>query len=96
MLKLVHETAKSIASPVVVALDAYFSSKLAWAAADDTVTETGERMVEIVTRAQTNTVAYTVPARPAGKKNAVSPASTAKKSVYMDNFPTHPSLSAPL
>jgi hypothetical protein len=68
---------------------------LAWAAADDTVTETGERMVEILTRAQTNTVAYTVPASPAGKKNPASPASTAKKSVYMDNFLIHPISSKP-
>jgi hypothetical protein len=96
MVGLVHETAKSIDEPVVVALDAYFSSEPAWTAADGTVVETGERMVEIVTRAQTNTVAYTVPAQTAGKKNAVSPASTAKKSVYMDNFPIHPSLSEPL
>jgi len=59
MVNLVHKTAESIAEPVVVALDAYFSSESAWRAADKTIIETGERLVEIVTRAQTNSVAYT-------------------------------------
>jgi len=68
MVNLVHETAKSIGEPVVVALDAYFSSKNAWATADKTITATGERLVEIVTRAQTNTIGYTVPEKPKIKK----------------------------
>ena len=61
MVNLVYEAAKSIGKPVVVALDAYFSSEPAWSAADRAVTETGGRMVEIVTRAQSNTVAYNIP-----------------------------------
>jgi hypothetical protein len=68
MVKLVHQAAKTISEPVVAALDAYFSSESAWAAADETITETGERLVEIVTRAQTNSVAYKVPEPPAKKK----------------------------
>ena len=61
MVNLVHKTAQSLKEPIVVALDAYFSSERAWSAADKTITETGEKLVEIVTRAQTNTVGYTVP-----------------------------------
>lgn len=61
MVKLVHQAAKSLGEPVVAALDAYFCSEGAWTACDKTITETGGRLVEIVTRAQTNTVAYTTP-----------------------------------
>jgi hypothetical protein len=45
MIALVHETALSIKEPVVAALDAYFSSGVAWAAIGKTVTESGKRMV---------------------------------------------------
>lgn len=68
MLNLVHKAAKSIGEPVVAALDAYFSSEAAWVAADKTITASGDKLVEIVTRAQTNTVAYTVPEVPKVKK----------------------------
>jgi len=68
MVKLVHKTAGSIKEPVVAALDAYFSSERAWAAADKTITKTGEKLVEIVTRAQTNTVGYAVPEPPKVKR----------------------------
>jgi hypothetical protein len=68
MVNLVHKTAKSITEPVVVALDAYFCSESAWAAAEKTVAENGERLVEIVTRAQTNSVAYTGVETPAVRK----------------------------
>jgi len=68
MVNLVHKTAKSMEEPVVAALDAYFSSERAWAAADKTIMESGEKLVEIVTRAQTNTVGYTVPEPPKVKR----------------------------
>ena len=68
MVNAVHETAKSLDQPVVAALDAYFSSESAWSTADKTIMETGERFVEIVTRAQTNTVAFTDPEPPKVKK----------------------------
>jgi len=68
MVNLVHKTALSMEEPVVAALDAYFSSERAWAAADKTITETGEKLVEIVTRSQTNTVGYTVPQPPKVKR----------------------------
>jgi hypothetical protein len=64
MLKLAHKTANVIDKPAVVALDAYFSSQAAWEAADQTVTENGVKLVEIVTRAQSNTVAYRLPVPP--------------------------------
>ena len=68
MVKLVEKTAQALDKPVVAALDAYFSSEAAWAAADKAITEAGERRVEIVTRGQTNTVGYTVPEPPKAKK----------------------------
>ena len=57
MLNLAVETAQTIGESSVVALDAYFSSEKAWSVVDKTLTATGERLVEIVTRAQSNTVA---------------------------------------
>ena len=68
MVKLVDKTAQFMGEPVVVALDAYFSSEAAWSAADKTITDAGERRIEIVTRGQTNTVGYTVPEPPEVKK----------------------------
>ena len=68
MLNLVVKTSEWVGEPTVVALDAYFSSEKAWSVVDKTITATGERLVEIVTRAQTNTVAYTVPQSSSAKK----------------------------
>jgi len=58
MLELTHRAAKAIGEPVYVALDAYFSSNVAWSASDATIMNDGVKLVEIVTRAQSNTVAY--------------------------------------
>jgi hypothetical protein len=63
MVKLAHKAAKVINKPSVIALDAYFSSHAAWLASDETVTADGGKLVEIVTRAQSNTVAYTIPSQ---------------------------------
>ena len=68
MVGLTHRAAKAIAEPVYGVFDAYFSSAVAWAAVDKTITKEGVKLVEIVTRAQTNTVAYTVPVPPKVKK----------------------------
>jgi len=68
MVNLVDKTAQYIGEPVVVALDAYFSSEVVWGAADKALSETGERRIEIVTRGQTNTVGYTVPETPNVRK----------------------------
>ena len=59
MIALTHRAAKAINEPVYVALDAYFSSSVAWLAADETMMENGVKQVEIITRGQSNTVAYT-------------------------------------
>jgi len=72
MVNLIHKTAKALGEPVIAALDAYFSSEAAWAAADKAISETGERWVEIVTRGQTNTVAYTIP-EPSNEKKRGRP-----------------------
>jgi len=68
MISLVDEVALSIGEPVIAALDAYFCSGVALDAADKTLMESGERRVEIVTRAKTTTVAYEVPEPPKVKK----------------------------
>ena len=85
MVNLVHKAAQSIEEPVVVALDAYFSSSAAWSAADKTITESGEKLIEIVTRAQTNTVGYTVPKPPKVKKRG-KPRKYGDKTVLYDLF----------
>ena len=85
MVKLIHETAKSIDEPVVAALDAYFSSESAWTTVDKTIMESGERLVEIVTRAQTNTVAFNIPEPPKVKKRG-RPRKYGKKVVLYDLF----------
>jgi hypothetical protein len=68
MITLTQRAAEAIGEPIYVALDAYYSSESAWAAANKTVTEDGVKLVEIVTRAQTNTVGYKVPEPPKKKK----------------------------
>jgi hypothetical protein len=68
MIGLIDEVAQSIDEPVIAALDAYFCSSVALDAADKTMMESGERRVEIVTRAKTTTVAFEVPEPPKVKK----------------------------
>jgi hypothetical protein len=68
MLALTYRAANIIGEPVYAVLDAYFSSSVAWSAADATVTEDGVKLVEIVTRAQSNTVAYGEPVSSGTKK----------------------------
>jgi hypothetical protein len=68
MITLTNRAAKAIGEPVYVALDAYYSSEVAWTAADKTIGEDGVKLVEIVTRAQSNTVAYRKPEPPKKKR----------------------------
>ena len=68
MIALVDEVARFINEPVIAALDAYFCSSVALESADKTMMESGERRVEIVTRAKTTTVAYEVPGMPKEKR----------------------------
>jgi len=68
MVTLTHRAAQAIGEAAYVALDAYYSSAVAWTAADRTVTEEGVKLIEIVTRAQTNTVVFTVPEPPKKRK----------------------------
>ena len=68
MVNLVHKAAEYIGEPVIAALDAYFCSEAAWAAADKAITKIGGRLIEIVTRAQSNSVAYTIPISPKKRK----------------------------
>jgi hypothetical protein len=67
MLSLTFRVARAIGEPVYVALDAYFSSGVAWSASDATARADGVKLVEIVTRAQRNTVAYKMPELPTMK-----------------------------
>jgi len=68
MLILACKTAQTIDKPAVVALDAYFSSKVAWATIENKFTSDGQKLLEIVTRAQSNTVAFKIPEPPVKKK----------------------------
>jgi len=85
MLELTHRAAEAIGEPVYVALDAYFSSGVAWSAADRTVADGGVKLVEIVTRAQSNTVAYKEP-DPAGAKKRGRPKKYGDKITLRDLF----------
>ena len=85
MANLAIETAKTLGEPTVVALDAYFCSEKAWAVIDKKLTANGERLVEIVTRGQKNTVAYTVPQAPTVKRRG-QPRKYGEKIVLRDLF----------
>jgi hypothetical protein len=85
MVNLIHRAAESLGEPVVAALDAYFSSGAAWAAADRCLSGTGERLVEIVTRAQSNTVAYNAP-KPLAEKRRGQPRKYGDKIVLHSLF----------
>jgi hypothetical protein len=85
MLTLTHRAAEAMDEPVYVALDAYFSSGVAWTAADKTVTDDGVKLVEIVTRAQTNTVAFKVPEPPKEKRRG-QPKKYGDKIILYDLF----------
>ena len=64
MVNLAVTTAESMAVKAVIALDAYFAKASAFETAAKAVTDAGERLLEIVTRAPTDTVAFTVPVPP--------------------------------
>jgi hypothetical protein len=61
MVNLAGKAASELNKPAIVVLDAYFCSGTTWETSDKIVDETGNRMLEIVTRAKSNTVAYYEP-----------------------------------
>ena len=61
MVKLGGEVTKSAKRRTIEVLDGYFCSGTTFYAADEVVDEQGNRMLEIVTRAKSNTVAYRDP-----------------------------------
>jgi hypothetical protein len=61
MVNLAGKAASELNNPAIVVLDAYFCSGTTWEASDKIADETGKRMLEIVTRAKSNTVAYYEP-----------------------------------
>ena len=61
MVTLEGKVASAMKKPAIVVLDAYFCGGTTWEASDGIVDETGNRMIEIVTRAKSNTVAYYEP-----------------------------------
>jgi len=85
MANLAVNTAETLGEPTVVALDAYFCSEKAWSVIDNKLTANGERLVEIVTRGQKNTVAYTVPQAPTVKRRG-QPRKYGEKIVLRDLF----------
>jgi len=60
-VKLAGEVTKNAKRAAICVLDAYFCSGTTFATADGVVDESGARMLEIVTRAKSNTVAYRDP-----------------------------------
>jgi len=66
-VSLINEAAMSIGKPVVAALDAYFSSHVAWETAEKSVLN-GVKLVELVTRAKRDATGYTIPEPPKVKK----------------------------
>ena len=61
MIHLTNKVAASLGKPVIVALDSYFSKSSAFKTAEKVNAETGKKVVSIVTRGKTNTVAFTIP-----------------------------------
>jgi len=78
MVKLGGEVTKSAGRRAVLVLDAYFCSGTTFEAADGVVDEKGERMLEIVTRTKSNSVAYRDPIQP-DKPKAGRPAKYGEK-----------------
>jgi hypothetical protein len=75
MVNLAKKATESLKDNVkaVLALDAYFSKSSAFLAADNVVDESGNRRLEIITRARDDSVGYESPApRPKGKRGAPS------------------------
>ena len=69
MINLAAQTAKCFdGERCVIALDAYFAKASAFEAATKAISSTGERLLEIVTRAPTDTVAFKVPVLSPEKK----------------------------
>jgi hypothetical protein len=62
-VSLINEAAISIGEPVVAALDAYFSSRVAWETAEKSMSD-GVKLVELVTRAKSDATGFTVPEPP--------------------------------
>jgi hypothetical protein len=86
MIALTHRASEAVGEPVYVALAACFSSGGAWAAADRTAKRNGVKLVEIVTRAQTNTVAFKTP-EPQKEKKRGQPKKYGDKIVLYGLFP---------
>jgi hypothetical protein len=69
MVNLAIETTKALPTPkAVIALDAYFAKGSAFLTAAQAVSDDGERLLEIITRAPKDTVAFTIPIPPTQKK----------------------------
>jgi len=61
MVNLAGKSATALKKPALLVLDAYFCSGTTWETSDRIVDENGNRMLEIVTRSKSNTVAYYEP-----------------------------------
>lgn len=86
LVDLAVTAAKSfIDKKAIIALDAYFAKASAFETAAKALTNTGERLLEIVTRAPTDTVAYTVPVPPLKRKRG-NPRIYGDKIVLYDLF----------
>lgn len=61
MVTLAGKAVSAMKKPAILVLDAYFCSGTTWEASDKIVDKHGNHMLEIVTRAKSNTVAYHEP-----------------------------------
>lgn len=68
MANLVLRTARGLGFPCYVTLDAYFAVGPAFLTFGDAVSEKGEQLVHLITRAKSNYVGYLVPGDDSGKK----------------------------
>ena len=61
MVTLAGKVSSEMNKPAILVLDAYFCSGTTWETSDNIIDKHGSRMLEIVTRAKSNTVAYHEP-----------------------------------
>ena len=85
MVTLAGKAASALKKTAIVVLDAYFCSGTTWEASDDITDEYGNRMIEIVTRAKSNTVAYHEPEK-LSKRRSGRPRLYGKKVRLYDLF----------
>ena len=68
MVNLAIQVSASLGGPSILLLDAYFAIGSVFSLAKTLVSETGERLLHVITRAKSNVVGYEEPPAPNGKR----------------------------